>query len=239
MSSSKKTEIHRVPRARVREIDFSSTPNIRHVPSGIPQDNPTKPSKPLSAEGKVLTEKQIRARIRRRMKRNEVASEEEMKYLYPHKPLEDWDLEELSRGRPRNRHGTFTGRKPAWVTPEMYEMAMNRYKQLVKDEMNSITTKALKYMADAITNEDVDDKGKPIVPASTKADLSKFLIEHVVGKPTQRVEQDVSIKLQSILGTVMVNPNEAKGELAPAHFPGVTMAMYGDEDIEDAEVIDG
>ena len=219
-----------------RVIDFSTSPDLRYYPSGKYQDNYVKPERPVTADGKLLTEKQIRARIRRRSKREESASEQELAYLYPQKPLEDWDLEELAKGRPRNKHGTFTGRKPSWITREIHEKAMERYALLVKDNMNSITVKALKFMSDAIENEDVDEKGKPLVGANVKADLSKFLIEHVVGKPVARIEQDVSVKLQSILGTVMVNPNEAQRGYSPSHFPGVTMPMY--EEIEEGEVIE-
>lgn len=225
-------------RVPVRMVDFSSTPDIRYRPMGKKHDSLDAPVRPMTADGKLLTEKQIRARIRRRRAREEKASEQEIEHLYGHKSIEDWDLEELSRGRPRNKNGNFSGRKPGWVTREIHEKAMERFAEMVKNDMNSITVKALKFMADAIENDDVDEKGKPIVAASTKADLSKFLIEHVVGKPTQRVEQDVSVKLQGILGQVMVNPGEMQeASFAPAHYPGITMPMYEADD--DAEVLDG
>lgn len=214
-------------------LDFSSTPDRGYSPTRINRDPVVKP---LSPTGALLTPKQIRTRVRRRSNRNMKMSEQELTHLYPQKPIEEWDLEELARGKPRNKDGSFKGRKPTWITREIHEQAMDRYKTMVKDQMNSITVKALNFMANAIDDDSVDDKGKPIIPASTKADLSKFLIEHVVGKPVARIEQDVSVKLQSILGTVMVNPRDATADTSPAHFPGVTMAMY--EDVEEAEVLE-
>ena len=74
-----------------------------------------------------------------------------------------------------------------------------------------------------------------------------------MGKPRQEVTQDISVKLQGILGTVMVNPNQA---LAPpsvggvggdeendspsyvvGHLPGHTIPIGKAEDEED--IVDG
>jgi hypothetical protein len=122
---------------------------------------------------------------------------------------------------------------------------MERYTAAVKTEMSATTVDALGAIKWIVQNEDVDDKGKPIIPPSTKLEASKFLLEHVVGKPVQRMEADVSVKLQAILGQVMVNPADILNgsdddgfELG--HYPGITMALAGpadDEDIIDAEIV--
>jgi hypothetical protein len=113
--------------------------------------------------------------------------------------------------------------------------------------MNGLTPGAVDAVDWILGNEDVDDKGKPIIPASTKLDAAKFLLEHTVGKPTQRIESDVSVRLQTILAQVMVNPAQA---LLPAaeggqgynigHLPGVTLPMGAatDDDIIDVEEVD-
>jgi hypothetical protein len=215
--------------ATTREIDFSlATPE--------PVDK-----RPRSASGKLLTDKQIRARLRRRVKRMEMLPDDEFASLY--KPVEEWDLEELARGRPRNRNGRFTGPRPKWITREVHEKAMQELTRQVRAGMHAIVPDALKQLHKLVNDEQLDERGKPIVPASTKADIAKFLLEHVVGKPTQRVETDLSVKLQGILGAVMVNPGEAFGQqgYAPAHLPGVTMALGSadDEMVLDDEDIDG
>ena len=190
---------------------------------------------PRSSTGSILTPKQIRRRVRRRAARSDILTTEEYKIMF--KPVEDWDMEELARGRPRNSRGTFTGPKPKWLSTTVHESAMDRFKQIVKMEMNRQTTGALKVFEEVMSNDEVDVRGRPVVPASTKLDAAKFLLEHVVGKPTQRIENDVSVKLQSILGVVMANPDN-QGGYAVGHLPGVTVPMAIESEIVDAEVED-
>lgn len=231
--------------ASVMTIDFRNVPDIRQHLSGKIQHKVPSDAKPRTGDGKLLTRKQIRARARRRRNRNGL-TEQEMDYLYQ-KPIEEWDNEELARGRPRNIDGRFTGPKPKWISAAVHEQAMERFKSVVRSEMNASTVDALEVLNMILNNDERDDKGKPIVPAGTKLEASKFLLEHIVGKPTQRIESDVSVKLQGILAQVMVNPAEALGGSAdrPApymlgHLPGVTMDMgEADPDAIDAEYEEG
>ena len=223
-------------------IDFRTTPDLRQHKSGNVQGGLPERDRPRTGDGKLLTPKQIRARARRKAKRHEMMTEQEMAYLYE-KPVDEWDMTELAQGRPRNSKGTFTGPKPKWITAETHELAMQRYTAAVKTSMQMTTVDALDTLKWIINNNEVDDKGKPMVPASTKLDAAKFLVEHVVGKPTQRIESDVSVKLQGILGQVMVNPSElgAGSQYELAHYPGITMPLAvaaDDDDLIEAEIID-
>lgn len=194
---------------------------------------------PRTPDGKLLTPKQIRARARRKQKRIEMMTEAEFNARW--KPVEEWDLQELAKGRPRDANGRFRGTTPKYLSKEVHEKAMERFKHAIKTEMNGHTPSALDAINKILNNDDVDEKGKAIVPASTKLEAAKFLLEHVVGKPTQRVEQDISVKLQALLGTVMVNPaqalNAAPGDMpyTVGHLPGVTMPMATADDIIDVE----
>jgi hypothetical protein len=175
------------------------------------------------------------------MSRKEFLTDQEQEYLYQ-KPIEDWDMEELARGRPRNAKGTFSGPKPKWINAQVHEQSMERYTAAVKTDMRSTTVDALGAIRWIIQNEEVDDKGKPIVPPSTKLEASKFLLEHIVGKPTQRIEADVSVKLQAILGSVLVNPADIVNGTPDqgyelGHFPGITMELASG-DVEDAEIVE-
>jgi len=158
----------------------------------------------------VMTKKQIRARARRKMK----IGEEELAQLY--KPLDEWDHEELARGRPRAKDGSFKGATPKYIDRAIHEQIVRRFEEVVKSEMNGHTVAALELIGNIIDDDERDERGKPIVAAGTKLDAAKFLIEHVIGKPKQRVETDISVKLQGLLGTVMVNPNNSvPGGFAP------------------------
>jgi len=151
--------------------------------------------------------------------------EKELDELY--KPVEEWDAEELARGRPRDRNGGWSGSTPAYVTRAFHEQIIKRFQVVVREEMNKHTIEALEVMRKVLTDETVDLRGKPLVSPATKLQAATYLLDHVVGKPTQRVEQDISVKLQGLLGTVMVTPT---GELAQGSQPLT--------DIVDAEVVD-
>lgn len=174
---------------------------------------------------KVMSKKQIRARARRGQK----ITEAELDKLY--KPLEEWDEEELARGRPRAADGTFRGKSPSWITREMHETAMNRFKQIVEGRMREETVTALGVVNMILTSDDIDDKGRPLVGASTKLDAAKFLIEHIVGKPTQRLETDISVKLQGLLAMATAGPINGGVELLTALNPGADYeAAFGEDD---------
>lgn len=237
--------------ARIMTLDFAKAQSIRLHKSGKIRDRGTAADhRPITAEGKLLTPRQIRARARRqaaktskKARHQPVMSEVEFEALY--KPIDDWDLEELARGRPRGSDGTFKGRKPGWITREVHERAMEQFQLSLKMEMSTQSITALDTLRYILDNEDTDDRGKPLVPASVKLQATTFLLEHQVGKPKQQIQQDISVKLQGILGAVMVNPNDAlapaeqggMGNFSLAHMPGYTLPLGiasadGDEEEE-------
>jgi len=224
-------------RAKIMTIDFGKAGSQRTHASGVLRDpGHATDRRPRTEDGKLLTPKQIRARARRKAntrkgRRGEIMTTQEFEALY--KPVEEWDLEELARGRPRDVDGGFKGRKPKWITREVHERAMEQFQMAIKTEMSASTITALDTLRYILENENEDERGKPLVPASVKYQASAFLLEHVVGKPKQHITQDISVKLQGILAGVMVNPNDAlapesqQGRLAlPSGDPGYSLAHY-------------
>lgn len=155
-------------------------------------------------EARSKNPKQIRARARRKGGLDTLTVQEKKAMLQ--KPMEEWDLEELAKGRPKDKNGKFTGRAPSWITRDMHEKSIDMFKDLVRQDMRSHAVVALNVIKDMLENDDEDARGKPLVPSGVKADLAKFLIEHLVGKPTQPVQADINVKLQGILGAVLVQP---------------------------------
>lgn len=152
-------------------------------------------------------DKQIRQRARRKMK----AADDELAQLYGGRGIDEWDMEELARGRPRAKDGSFKGRTPGFIDRALHEQIVKRFEDIIKSDMNANAVGALKVLAKILDDEEIDEKGKPRTPAGVKLEASKFLIEHVIGKPKQRQEVDISVKLQSILGSSMVNPSANGG----------------------------
>lgn len=174
----------------------------------LPENQGGRPAKSLNA-------KQIRARARRA----QAITEAQLEKLY--KPLEEWDAEELARGRPRAKDGSFKGKAPAFIDRALHEQIVRRFEEVVRFKMNERTVDALEFLNTVLANEEVDDRGRPVVSASTKLDATKFLIEHVIGKPKQRTETDISVKLQGILAHAMVNPSQTQSgqfELAQGYI---------------------
>jgi len=151
--------------------------------------------------------KQLRARARRQMKKGVLAFEG----LY--KPIEEWDSEELARGRPRDKNGNFQGLAPSYISRELHEEAMSRFREFIRDGMNANTNIAIKTIEEILTSKETDENGKPLVTAATKLEASKYLIDHVLGKPKQRVETDISVRMQGLLATVMVTPDKLPAQL--------------------------
>ena len=176
----------------------------------------------MSKEEK-LERKRKRAKARRRAKR----AEAELTEVY--KPLDEWDDEELARGRPRAVDGTFRGSAPTWVTAELLERATKRFKEISQSEMRALTADALLLARRLITSQETDRRGRPLVPVTTQWDAAKWLLEMLHGKPTQRQEIDLSVKLQGILANAMVQPDQATGELMPA----IDVPSWEDGDDED------
>lgn len=210
---------------KVRVIDFSAMDEPGFV-GGV-----NVPREPV-----LMTRKQIRARVRRRGR----ITGAEFDKMY--KPLEEWDLEELARGRPRNKTGDFRGRGPAWITREMHERIMEQFHKIVRTEMNASTVTALKVIEAVMNNETTDNRGRPVVGAGTKLDAAKFLMEHVVGKPKIHVETDISVKLQGLLATATVGPIDGAGrDMLQADQPLALSQFaqaFGGADVIDAEEVD-
>jgi hypothetical protein len=197
---------------------------------------PGQDGRPNDSEGKLLSAKQLRARARRRYARADKLVADAEPWL--RKPYDEWDDEEIARGRPRDAAGGFRGRTSRYVSREVHERAMERFKGLVRENMNSMTLDALTVMRQVIGDDEEDKRGRPRVPASVKIQAAQYLLDHIVGRPMQPTKSDISVKLQGILGTVMVNPGEdggyVAGQVASRALPGdIIGEVVEDEDYEE------
>lgn len=202
----------------------------------IDEDRDPLPIRPLrDSHGNAMnmSRRQLRKRLHRRRREHPYATKPPPEAALVMKPIEEWDAEELARGRPRDKTGRFSGKGPAWLTREVHEESMSRFRTLVKNRANESTIEALKVIDMIMTNNKKDRRGRPLVTASTKLDAAKFLIEHVIGKPTQHTETDISVRLQGILASAVITP----GTYVVPSRPDAK-ALMPHADIVDAEVID-
>lgn len=160
-------------------------------------------------KGRLKTAKQARARARRALKRGTRLQEDAREVLG--KPVEEWDMEELARGRPRAADGSFRGKPSAYVTRELHERALVRFKDLVRSDMNARAVDALHAIGMMINSEDVDRRGRLVVAPMVRLQAAQWLVDHVIGKPRQPIDEDISVRLEALLGVAMVHPDQAGG----------------------------
>lgn len=200
--------------------------------------DPDQDDRPTNSQGKLMTAKQVRARARRKLQKGEKLDDETFD-AWAGKPIDEWDIEELAKGRPRSADGKFRGMPPKYIPRAVHERIAERFKMMIRDQMNQNSVQALGVISNLLQSMEVDDKGKPLVPASTKLDAAKWLIEHVIGKPVQPTQTDISVKLQTVMGAVMVNPSMDSDHPDRMALPrGYTAAHFGERGVIDAEVLE-
>lgn len=145
------------------------------------------------------------------------------------KPLDQWDPEELARGQIRSTSGTFKGRPPKAVDRRLVEEAIRRFQEHIREEMRVLTPTAMATVQGLLENNQVDSKGRPVVPASVRLQAATWVIEHLVGKPTQRLEADISVRLQGVLAAALVQPDEADGGIGGRLVAAIDAASWETE----------
>jgi hypothetical protein len=125
------------------------------------------------------------------------------------KRVEDWDDEELARGRPRNKSGNFTGPAPTWLGPSVQEEVERRFRERIRAGLHMVVLSAPDVLSKLMMNEETttDERTNRIywqVSPAVRADVAKYLVDHVMGKPTQPVDVNANVKLLGMLATAVV-----------------------------------
>lgn len=158
----------------------------------------------------LLSTRQTRRRARRKLEKGLHLSDEEFEHLF--KPLSEWSMTELAEGYP---HADSTGKKlPSTATSslfrgEMRERVRDELEKRVKAKLDGLAIRATESLQSVLDNEEIDGRGRPVVPAGVKASTAQYVIDRMLGKPTQHIESDLSAKLTAVLGDVMVSPEVA------------------------------
>jgi hypothetical protein len=154
---------------------------------------------------------QIRNRLRRNFRNKDMAAFKQDLELYQQhtgfKPPQEWDMEELSRGRPRNKNGHFGGRVPGWITPEIVKESKKLLHERTFGKLTSNVELAVKTIRGLMTNVEVDEKGKPVVDSRTKLAAAQFVIDHVLGKPQTILELTAVDDVRQMFASAIVLDN--------------------------------
>lgn len=171
--------------------------------------------------------------IRARLRKSAQPFERDLEMLNQesgYKPVSEWDLEELSKGRPKNPNGSFRGGPaPRWLTSKIMVEIKTRLREEASFALSSQLGAALDCVKKIIDSEDVDDTGRPIVDAKTKLDAAKFIIEHTVGKAKALIEVDTTESYREFLAGALVLPSGAS-----AH-PVVEGTVLYESEVDDGD----
>jgi hypothetical protein len=126
-----------------------------------------------------------------------------------YKPVSEWDLEELGRGRPKNSDGSFTGGPaPKWLTPAIEAERQRRLKEATHDALMAHTEAAMRVLGELVKN--------PETPASVRADIGKFIYEQQLGKATARVDVGLTAQehtMQALASAIVLDDGLPQGHL--------------------------
>lgn len=167
--------------------------------------------------------KNARLRARRKTTKTDVSAEIALLY----KPLEEWDDEEITRGRPRDKDGGFRGNRPSWLTPAIQAERQRRLRQLMADELGTFAADALRTIHAVMTDTSTDDFGKPLVPASVRLDAGKYLVDQFMGKATATIDVNAGNALGDLMGAILVN---ADGDPSHQIIEGSVVEDLADDD---------
>lgn len=155
----------------------------------------------------------VKSRLRNASKKGEQAHKD-LAVVYQ-KPIEEWDFEELQRGRPRNAQGTFSGGRPKWISPIIMEEARKRLRSMGQVELGRHTSSAIRVMVQLMEDYETIDL--------VRFQAAKYVLDQILGMPVNKVEVEGSINIRQFLADVMENPDGTRSD---------------DDDIVDAEVVE-
>lgn len=156
------------------------------------------------------------SQIRNRMRRKHAKFSQELDLYVDkvyQKPLDEWDVEELAHGRPRDKSGGFRGKTPVWITAAVQQEAKRRLLDHTFGSMAAYVDSAIDTVHTLMTSDEIDDNGKPIVDARVKLAAATFIIEHVVGKPKAVVEVGEDTTRQALALAIVLDDGMPQGHL--------------------------
>jgi hypothetical protein len=161
------------------------------------------------------------AQIRRRLRRKHAKFDTDFQMYVESgaiKPLDEWDLEELAHGYPRNKNGRFSGVVPKWAYGPVRAECRKRLKTKALDMVAEQLNHAIRVLVDLLDDED----------SRIRLQAATLIMEYCVGKPTAKVEMEGSPALQAMLAHALVLPS---GQ--PDYNPVIEGEVVDEEDDDD------
>jgi len=139
--------------------------------------------------------------IRQRLRRSTRGTERDLVLLADvqgkkYKPIAEWTFEELARGKPQHRDGSWpTGGAPKWMTPMIADEVSRRLREGFIAETRAELPSVLKVLRMLLKDED-----NPRI----QLDAVKLYLEYAVGTPEKHVAITSTSRVEHLLADVVV-----------------------------------
>ena len=166
------------------------------------------------------------ASIRQRLRRNGGRAAEDIALLFEvqnghAKPVSEWTLEELQRGRPRHPTSGWLGQRPKWITPIIQAEVRKRLRDETIGQLVGHTGQAIKVLAEFLKNDE---------EPHLKFKAATLILEYAAGAPDKQLHITGNVQLQSMLAGALVLDDGS-----PAHPVIDGTAAWADEPEDDDE----
>lgn len=164
--------------------------------------------------------------VKRRIRRNGGRAAEDIALLHEIqygevKPVSEWTLEELSRGRPRHPTGGWRGPKPKWISPIIQAEIRKRLREETIGKLVGHSGMAIKVLAEFLKNED---------EPALRFKAAVLILEYTAGAPERQINIEANVTLQSMLAGALVLDDGS-----PAHPVIDGSAVWDDDEEEDED----
>lgn len=164
--------------------------------------------------------------IRKRLRRGNANAERDLEML-GYKPVAEWEIAELAHGRPRAADGTFRGKRPKWVTPQIAAEARKRLQDVAYGELMQGASLAASVIINVMRDPEASTKDR--------LDAAKFVYEQLMGKAAVKGEIDVKIGPREFLASALLVEDD-EGNYVSAHPVVDGQFRVDDEDDEEDDL---
>ena len=138
--------------------------------------------------------------IRKRIRQNGGRTAEDIALLFEvqnghAKPVCEWTLEELQRGKPRHPVSGWLGQRPKWITPIIQAEVRKRLREETIGKLIGHTGQAIKVLATFLENEE---------EPQLRFKAAQLIIEYAAGAPEKNVIVTGNVHLQQMLAGALV-----------------------------------
>lgn len=119
-----------------------------------------------------------------------------------HLPVEDLDIEELSKGRLKDKNGNFSGRPPKFLPRQLIDAMRKEHYKRVNSVLEESLSDMVKVMRSIATDRKADD--------ATRLKAAIYVFERFMGKIPDRVNVSAESKIDDLVDEILFETDQAQ-----------------------------